>query len=84
MEIICFEPPTRWAERGISRVGELDLSLGFGAEGEATRIVLDAELKLAWPVRWAGRFAKPLMAREMKHDLARARRILEAERVVQP
>jgi uncharacterized protein YndB with AHSA1/START domain len=81
VEITCFEPPKRWAERGVSRLGRLDLSLTFVPEEKATRVVLDAELELTWPLRSVSSLAKPLMAREMQHDLSQACQILEREGV---
>lgn len=78
MEITAFEPPTRWAERGVSKVGRLDLCLRFSTEGEGTRLRLDADLELPSFLRWGVGLAKPFMLREVRNDLARAAEILDA------
>jgi hypothetical protein len=77
LEVTAFEPPSRWAERGHSRFGSLELTLNFGAEGNTTRVSLLAWLRVARLLRPGAALAKPLIAREIKNDLARAARILE-------
>ncbi len=80
MEITTFDPPHRWAERGVSRLGRLDLTLTFHPEGASTRVVLHADLALPRLLALGAALVKPLMAREIKNDLARAASILEDER----
>jgi hypothetical protein len=79
MEISEFQSPTRWAERGRSKLGQLDLALSFAAEGETTRMLLEATFDLRWPLSWCSLVAKPMMLRGIRKDLERAASILERE-----
>lgn len=79
MEITVFDPPHRWAERGVSKAGQLDLLLIFHGEGARTRLVLDAELTLPRLLALGAPLAKPFILREIRHDLACAGRIVEEQ-----
>lgn len=77
LEIVAYEPPRQWAERGSSALGELELTLRFTPEGTGTRVTLSATLSFP-SVLWIGaRLIKPLIVREIRNDMARAARILE-------
>jgi len=84
MRITEYDPPKRWAERGTSPLGRLDLTLTFEAVENRTRLRVDVQLE-TWPlVRFLARMGRPLMLREIRNDLAMAADILEHGNIPDP
>jgi uncharacterized protein YndB with AHSA1/START domain len=80
MEITECVEGTRWAERGRSRTGaiELALTLDDGAEPGTTRVDLALVLRLSGPLQVLSWLAPPVLRPLMKSDLRRAARLASA------
>lgn len=75
MEIVALEPNRCWAERGLSWLGIVWVTLTFRPDGGQTQLHVSVDMHLRWfakPLEWGARHALP---RAMRADLRRVERV---------